>query len=438
MFIHSKLLAEQKFNNVMKLVNKTNMSSYWFMENHFVPCILHKNSSDLNGFLTVLEKSFNKLVEATAPSTGFGAKNRDLYGGEKAEQDVIDAMKKFLTSNEDGLSHLLANVHIPELTMGKTALLRKLSNDILRFVDNYKFTHPENMPPEEFRKSSDFMDENLERKTVNQMLGKRISMLLNYEGNVFDDVSNFNQENIKRYYKGLLNIENGTFTPQQEKMLANHGFAKEGIINLAKKIMEVIRKKSAHHVISATGHEEAEKLFGNKPPEQESGGVTAGFEDDTSDFEDSEDETEKVEPVKLNQYKNIRDINNLLKKEFGAKIKEKQILIKELEDGKILKGEVVSKLEKLEDIYKNKIPNIQLVFDIQTLLGDIKPRTFKYTGGKEQVKPKRAGRVGKNPADQAQKDSLGLEPDEFKPSLQTKHGHSGNPIDIINRNPFEV
>ena len=83
----------------MKLVNKTNMSSYWFMENHFVPCILHKNSSDLNGFLTVLEKSFNKLVEATAPSTGFGAKNRDLYGGEKAEQDVIDAMKKFLTSN---------------------------------------------------------------------------------------------------------------------------------------------------------------------------------------------------------------------------------------------------------------------------------------------------------------------------------------------------
>lgn len=214
-------------------------------------------------------------------------------------------------------------------------------------------------------------------------------------------------------------------------MLATHGFAKEGIINLAKKIMEVIRKKAAHHVISATGHEEAEKLFGNKPQPQEE--ISAGFEGDDDEADNFEDEPEKVEPVKLGRYENIRDIKTLLKKEFGAKISSKQALIKELEDGNLLKGEVVSKLKKLNDIFKTKIPNMQLVFDIQTLLGYIEPRTFKYTGGKEEVQSKKTRQTRQTSPEIIEKkdDDLGLPPDDFAPKLPTgKPKGSGNPFDV--------
>ena len=430
MFIHSKLLAEQKFNNVMKLVKKTNMSSYWFMENHFIPCLFHKNSNDLGGFLTVLEKSFQRLVEATV---GFGQKNKELYGGEKAEQDVIEAMKKFLTNNEDGLTNLLSNVHIPEITMGKTALLRKLSNDIVKFVDNYKFSHPENMPPEEFKKSSDFMDENLERKTVNQMLGKRISMLLGYEGNVFDDVSNFNQENIKRYYKGLLDLENSKFNPQQEKFMATHGFAKEGIVNLAKKIMEVLRKKAAHHVISTTGHQEAEKLFGQKPEEIEADtGVGAGFEDED---EDEVEDTAKEPAVSLNRYKDIFKIETLLKKEFNSrsvKIDSKASLIQALKDGKFLKINVVKKLKKLENIYKDEVPNATMLFDIQLLLRLIEPMVVQYKGtGSNAAETKKVPPAKSRLSDEKDKTKVTQKTadefeDEFKPNTRFSGG-----------NPFE-
>jgi hypothetical protein len=250
MFLHTKILLENKFNNVMKLVKKTGMSKYWFMENHFIPTLLNKNSLDLTSFITNLEKSFSKLVEAIMPTSNFASLHKEMGGGEEAEKEAITAVRDFVFGKEGNLDNVIQNINIPELTSGKTALVKKLVSDLSKFLSNYKFEHPDT--PDKA-----FIDKKTEKETVNRILGRRIAAILGNAGNVYDDLVAFDVEKIKSYYAGIDAMANGNFTPEQIDMLNKNNFDPTSIQNLADKIRNIIVGK-----VSRTGSkEETEQIL---------------------------------------------------------------------------------------------------------------------------------------------------------------------------------
>ena len=250
MFLHTKILLENKFNHILKLVKKTGMSKYWFMENHFIPTLLHKNSMDISSFMNNLEKSFSKLVEATMVSESFADLHKEMGGGDAAEKEAIAAVRDFVFGKEGNLDNILHNINIPELTSGKTALVKKLVSDLSKFISNYKFQHPEK--PEEA-----FIDKKAEKDTVNKILGRPIAALLGNPGNVYDDLVAFDIEKIKSYYAGIDSMAEGNFSPEQIDMLNKNNFEPTSIQNLADKIRNIIIGK-----VSRTGSkEEAEQIL---------------------------------------------------------------------------------------------------------------------------------------------------------------------------------
>lgn len=284
MFPHTRILNENKFKNIMKIVGHNKMSKYWFMENHFIPAIMSKTSKDLSSFMKNLENSFSRLVESSIPESGYGAKHKEELGGDAAEKEVIDAVKKYLTGTETFMS----NVVMPDITIGKAALLRKLSKDVLDFVSNYKFTHPET-------KEKSFLNLPAEKEYVNKMLGKRMAMILGMPGNVYDDIAapELDKKRMKLIYPKLLSIESGIFTAEQEAIINQFEFDKDKIKLLAKKIIDVIHKRKGEQ----EGKIKAEREYNPKKKIISPAEKQIDNSDDDSDDSDDDDGNQPPPPA---------------------------------------------------------------------------------------------------------------------------------------------
>jgi hypothetical protein len=335
MFLHSKILNERKFETILKQVKNTRMSKYWFMENHFIPCLLNKNTFDLTSMMNNLEKSFSKLVE-----NNYASEHKVKTGGDEAEKEVITAVKEFLAGPEGGIEKFLSGIQIPSITKGKSALLRKLAADVLNFVDNYKFTHPE-------KEDQSFFNEPIDKDTVNRMLGARMSMILGVEGNVFNDIVNFDTESIKNYYDNLKQIAQGTFTDEQTSIMEKYKFTEFNIQSLAKKLLEIISKKS----MVLKGEEAAEKMFGPESRLTE-------------------------EQKKLMDAKSIDDVVKIFKavdEDDGQEynIANLKMLIKNIKNRLLSKGFVVQELNKVVELYQNNNVKPEIVKEIKDFLQKI-------------------------------------------------------------------